>query len=208
MKKEISLSENQLRNTIKQTIAESLLESQPLFYVEDEGSGEICYTTSDLEDAKSWIAGNHNGCYIITDNNGDEIWRNKEGISYKFESINEGQIACAIRKVISEELTEDLIDRFYKAHIPSDEEIPDPTVKDVIERNGWLIKSSKVVNNGILFQIEQKTGLFGNTEGTLGLNELLNDIKIFGKNGKIIRRERQFADNMTDAEKAIIYIQN
>lgn len=107
-------------------------------------------------------------------------------------------------------LREGLLNRLYMAHIPSDKEIPNPTVNDVIERNGWIINAQRPTKSGhgTLFQIEQKTGAFGNTEGTLDLDELINDIKEFGKVVSIVRRESKYGDQYDEAEKAIIYVRN
>ena len=107
-------------------------------------------------------------------------------------------------------LREGLLGRRYMAHIPSDKEIPNPTVNDVIERNGWVINAQRPTKSGhgMLFQIEQKTGAFGNTEGTLNLDELINDIKEFGKAASIVRRESKYGDQYDEAEKAIIYVRN
>lgn len=107
-------------------------------------------------------------------------------------------------------LREGLLDKLYMAHIPSDKEIPNPTASDVIERNGWVINNQRPTKsgNGTLFQIEQKTGAFGNVSGTLNLDELINDIKEFGKAAEIVRREGKSNDRYNEAEKAIIYVRN
>lgn len=125
------------------------------------------------------------------------------------KKLTESQLRNIVKEAIKETLiSENVFDRLYKAHVPSNKEIANPTVKDVIERNGWLIKGTKPDRGGSLFSIEQKTGAFGNTEGTLSLDELMQDIKAFGKFGKILKRESLFGDKMTNAEKAIIFVQN
>lgn len=125
-------------------------------------------------------------------------------------------VKCIIMNITIDEkafktiLREGLLDKLYMAHIPSDKEIPNPTVSDVIERNGWIINSQRLTKSGrgTLFQIEQKTGAFGNVSGTLNLDELINDIKEFGKVAGIVRREGKSNDRYNEAEKAIIYVRN
>ena len=125
-------------------------------------------------------------------------------------------VKCIIMNITIDEkafktiLREGLLDKLYMAHIPSDKEIPNPTVSDVIERNGWIINSQRLTKSGrgTLFRIEQKTGSFGNVSGTLNLDELINDIKEFGKVAGIVRREGKSNDRYNEAEKAIIYVRN
>lgn len=107
-------------------------------------------------------------------------------------------------------LREGLLNKLYMAHVPSDNEIPNPTVNDVIERNGWIIKQQRPskTGRGTLYLITQKTGAFGNTEGTLNLDELIDDIRVFGKRAEIVQRKYQSEDPYTEGERAVIYVIN
>lgn len=125
-------------------------------------------------------------------------------------------VKCTIMNITIDEkafktiLREGLLDRLYMAHIPSDKEIPNPTVKDVIERNGWIINQQLPSRSGrgTRYLITQKTGAFGNTEGTLNLDELIDDIREFGKSAEIIQRKYQYGDPYSEGEKAVIYVIN
>ena len=121
--------------------------------------------------------------------------------------INEAQLRKIVENAVTNILKEDISDWLYAAHTPSRKEIPNPTVEDVIRQNGWIIKAQRPQQGGVLYQLEQKTGAFGNTEGTLTLDELIADIKEFGKFAKIMKRSPIFSDPLAqEAERAIIYV--
>lgn len=212
---EKKLTESQLRNIVYNTIKESLNE---MYYIEDEGDGAIYANVSDkdeaIADAQEMAA--NGGHFLVKDEN-DEIIFDTGGPSYKFENINkpneikcnESQMREFVANAIRESLEEyGLLDRMYMAHIPNKKDIANPTVVDIIEKDGWLVKN---LGNG-RYEITQKTGAFGNTEGTIGLDELVNDElnQYYFKGQKrvsIVSRNPQFGGQFdNEAEKAIIQI--
>lgn len=119
--------------------------------------------------------------------------------------ITEAQLRGVVKEAVKSVLDEGILDDLWTAHKPSEEEISDPEVDDVIRENGWIIKGKTPTKKGVEYQIVQKTGAMGNTEGTLTLDELIEDLGVFGVEATIVKRERKYYDS-PEAEKAIILL--
>ena len=212
-----NLTEEQLRNIVYNTIKESVYGDE-MYFIEDEADGATYSNVADKEeaiaDAKEMAK--NGGRFLVKDRE-DNVVFDTGGPSYKFESIedkkpteikcNESQLREYVSNIIRESLDElNFFDRIYNAHTPSNKEISNPTPIDIIKKDGWIVRE---LGNG-KYEITQKTGAFANTNGTIGLDELVNDElnKYYFKGQqrvKIISRENQFND-YSDAEKAIIQI--
>lgn len=123
------------------------------------------------------------------------------------KSMTESELRDKIFESLKDVLS-NFADKAYMAHVPSNKEIPNPTPEDVIQQDGWIIKNN--LGNG-RYEIHQKTGAFANTEGTLSLDELIEDLNkeyFKGQNrAKILKRNYQFGEyQYSQAEDAIIEI--